>query len=66
MDEKRIKEIEDHITAARQEVYDLAHGKQWRMCIPVQHGDSDIVFGVLIDDIQWLVSQLRKGERHNK
>ena len=50
------------VEKAKQEVFAICKGKQWRMCIPVQPDDSDIV---IMDGFHALEADLARlrGER---
>lgn len=51
--------IEARLKAARDEVDDLCHAKHgWRMCIPVQPTDSDVVISAALNDLEALLAHI--------
>lgn len=50
------------VDAAHREISALCHGKQWRMCIPVDPSDSDIV---ICDALRALKSRVAALEAEN-
>jgi hypothetical protein len=63
MDEQELQKIKERKEVARKEVAALCHGKDWRMCIPRQSDDSDMVIGDALDDIDALIAEVEKLRR---
>lgn len=51
---KTARELIAKSKAAHEEICALAKGKEWRMCIPVQPTDSDMVLQAPLDGIEQL------------
>lgn len=67
VEDARIAETRQSIAAARKAVFKLAEsgGKSWRMCVPPQPDDSDMLLCRALDQaeatIEYLLDCLQKG-----
>lgn len=65
--EKRIEEIDAAKEAAHRHICDLArNGDYWTMSIPVRQTDSDMVLQKPLDDIDWLITELKSALRRER
>lgn len=64
MKAEQLAEIEARHKAASEEVKALCDGKRWRMCIPVQSTDSDVVITSSLKDIPVLLAVIN-AMRHD-
>ena len=60
MTEERLAEIRARVNAARAEWRALCSGKKWRMCIPVQPDDSDIVIDAVLRGVTDLLAEVER------
>ncbi len=61
MNEEQLNEIEARAKLAEQEIDDLNHRRhEWRMCIPVQDTDSDVVLIATKNDVLSLLAEVRR------
>ena len=57
--EKFLVECEARLKLAEAELYAICTGKEWRMCIPIQPDDSDMVIRASQRDIERLIEIAR-------
>lgn len=61
MDDNELMEIAHRREAADRELKDICNGnKRWRMCIPANETDSDIVFAKVIGDNLKMEREIRR------
>ena len=65
MTEERLAEIEARVNAAWAEWRALCSGKKWRICIPVQPGDSDIVIDAVLRGVTDLLAEVERLQHEN-
>jgi len=61
VNEQELQAIEQRAAASENELYALCQRQhEWRMCIPVQSTDSDVVLGKSLTDIRALLAEVRR------
>jgi len=54
-----VASVIEEIEKAQDEISAICHGKRWRMCVPVDDGESDIVIGDALRHAKILIQRLQ-------
>jgi uncharacterized protein with PIN domain len=64
--DEQLEHIKERLTKARAELSALCHGKQFRMCIPLQDDDSDQLIGAALRDSMKLIAEVDRLREENE